>query len=235
MHCPKRLKRLLLYIYHKHKNRHRVRFPYSAYLSHRCEFEGMNAVGVHSSFYGKMGRGSYISTSCNISADIGRFSSLGNRVSQIVESHPMKEPFVTTSPMFFSTIKQNGHTFAKRQFAEEYRFYDKQREIAFLIGNDCWIGNDVCFIGGVKVGDGAVVLSRAIVTKDVPPYAIVGGIPAKVIGYRYDEETIKLLQKVQWWNMPVEWLKKHADLLCDMDKFKEYFSPTPTLPRREGV
>lgn len=125
--------------------------------------------------------------------------------------------------MFFSTRKQNGHTFAKRQIAEEYRFYNKEREIAFLIGNDCWIGNDVCFIGGVKVGDGAVVLSRAIVTKDVPPYAIVGGTPAKVIGYRYDEETIKLLQKVQWWNMPVEWLKDHSDLLCDMDKFKEYF------------
>ena len=88
-------KHFLLYLYHKHKNRHLARFPYSAYLSHRCEFEGMNAVGAHSSFYGKMGMGSYISTSCNISADIGRFSSLGNRISQIVESHPMKEPVVT--------------------------------------------------------------------------------------------------------------------------------------------
>jgi acetyltransferase-like isoleucine patch superfamily enzyme len=136
--------------------------------------------------------GSYIGGNCYISADIGRFSSLGNRITQIVETHPIKEPFVTTSPMFFSQKKQTGSTFAKKQIAEEYRFYDKEREIAFRIGNDCWVGNDVCFIGGVQVGDGAVVLSRAIVTKDVPPYAIVGGVPAKVIGYRYDENTIKI-------------------------------------------
>jgi hypothetical protein len=67
------------------------------------------------------------------------------------------------------------------------------------------------------------VLSRAIVTKDVPPYAIVGGIPAKVIGYRYNEDTIKLLQEVQWWNQDVEWLKEHSDLLCDMENFKSYW------------
>lgn len=214
---------LLLYIYHKNKNGDKVRFPYSAQMSHRCEFEGMNAIGAHSGFYGKMGLGSYIGANCHISADIGRFSSLGNRITQIVETHPYKEPFVTTSPMFFSTKGQTGYSFAKRQAAEEYKFYDKGREIAFHIGNDCWVGNDVCFIGGVQVGDGAVVLTRAIVTKDVPPYAIVGGIPAKVIGYRYDEETIKFLLKVQWWNQNVEWFKEHADLLCDMEAFKKYF------------
>ena len=217
------IKHLVLFLYHKSKNGNKVRFPYSAQMSHRCEFEGMNAIGANSSFYGKMERGSYISSNCHISADIGRFSSIGNRVSQIVESHPMKEPFVTTSPMFFSTRRQTGHTFAQKQIAEEYRFYDNKREIAFRIGNDCWIGNDVCFIGGTIVGDGAVVLSRAIVTKDVPPYAIVGGIPAKVIGYRYDEETIKFLLKVKWWNQDMEWLKKHAELFCDMDAFKAYW------------
>jgi len=223
MFCKQHLKHLLLYLYHKHKNRHLVRFPYSAQMSHRCEFEGMNAIYAHTDFYGRMGRGSYIGNDCHISADIGRFSSLGSRITQIVESHPIREPFVTTSPMFISTRKQTGFTFAQKQIAEEYRFYDPQREIAFHIGNDCWVGNDVCFIGGVQVGDGAVVLARAIVTKDVPPYAIVGGIPAKVIGYRYDEETIAFLQKVQWWNKPMEWLQEHADLLCDMDKFKKYF------------
>lgn len=223
MFIDKHIRPLLLYLYHKRKNGNKVRFPYSSQMSHRCVFEGMNAVGAHSDYYGKMGMGTYIGADCHISADIGRFSSLGNRISQIIESHPYKDPFVTTSPMFFSTKKQTGHTFAKKQVAEEYKFYDKEREIAFCIGNDCWIGNDVCFIGSVQVGDGAVVLSRAIVTKDVPPYAIVGGIPAKIIGYRYDKDTIKLLQKVQWWNKDVEWLKKHADLLCDMEAFKEYF------------
>ncbi len=218
-----RIRHLLLFLYHKRKNRDKVKFPYSASMSHRSEFEGMNGIGSHSAFYGRMGRGSYIGANCHISADIGRFSSLGNGLSQVVETHPYKEPFVTTSPLFVSMKKQTGYTFAKKQMMEEYKFYDMEREIAFQIGNDCWVGNGVSFIGGVHVGDGAVVLSRAIVTKDVPPYAIVGGIPAKVIGYRYDEETIKFLKEVQWWNQDIDWLKEHWKLFSDMKAFKQYW------------
>lgn len=219
----KRFKHVLLYLYHKHRNRSKVRFPYSARLSRRCVFEGMNSIGDNTSFYGSMGLGSYVGRGCYISADIGRFSSLGNRITQIVESHPYKEPFVTTSPMFFSQKKQTGHTFASRNMFEEYRFYDKKRMIAFSIGNDCWIGNDVCFIGGVKVSDGAVILSRAIVTKDIPPYAIVGGIPARIIGYRYDEETIKTLLNLKWWHKDISWLRKNWELLTDLSSFKNHF------------
>ncbi len=218
-----RLKHFLLYLYHKHRNRSKVRFPYSARLSRHCVFEGINSIGDKTSFYGNMGLGSYIGAGCHISADIGRFSSLGNRISQIVESHPYKEPFVTTSPMFFSQKKQNGHTFASRNMFEEYRFYDKKRMIAFSIGNDCWIGNDVCFIGGVQIGDGAVVLSRAIVTKDIPPYAIAGGIPAKVIGYRYNDETIDFLLNLKWWNKDINWLNENWELLTNLSALKEYF------------
>ncbi len=218
------LKQFTLYCYHKYKNRHQVIFDSSVYLSHQCKFEGMNRVGSHTYFYGEMGLGSYIGNRCNISAYIGRFTSIGNNVSQIIETHPFKEPFVTTSPMFFSLKKQTGYTFAKKKKVEEYMFYDKEREIAVRIGNDCWLGNDVCLIGGVQIGDGAVVLSRAIVTKDVPPYAIVGGIPAKVIGYRYNENTIELLQRVKWWEKSIEWMREYWELLCDMDAFKHYFS-----------
>ena len=222
MSCKNFIRHLILYLYHKYKNHGKVRFPYSAQMSHRCEFEGMNVVWEHSSFNGRMGLGSYICSNSHISADIGRFSSLGNRITQITETHPYTEPFVTTSPMFFSLHKQTGHTFAKRRMFDESLFYDKEREIAFQIGNDCWIGNDVCFIGGVKVADGAVVLSRAIVTKDVPPYAIVGGTPAKVIGYRYDKETIELLESVQWWNHDVKWFRENWELLNDLSAFKTF-------------
>lgn len=215
------LRRFALYLYHKRKNGHLVSFDRSVYLSHRCRFEGMNRIGGGSSFYGTMGRGSYMGGNSDVSADIGRFTSIGNNLRQIVETHPYKEPFVTTSPMFFSLKRQTGYTFAKKQITEEYRFYDKEREIAIKIGNDCWIGNDVTFIGGVQVGDGAVVLTRALVSKDVPPYAIVGGIPAKVIGYRYDEETIAFLQKVQWWNKDEAWLREHWELFCDLERFKQ--------------
>lgn len=223
IHCPKLLKHLLLYLYHKHKNRHLVRFPYSTQMSHRCVFEGINKIGEHVTFLGKIGLGSYIGTGSNISADIGRFTSIGRRTSQIIVSHPYKEPFVSTSPIFYSLIEQSGKSFAKKQMVKEYKYYDEKRKIAFCVGNDCWIGYDVCFIGGVQIGDGAVILSRAVVTKDVPPYAIVGGIPAKIIGYRYDEKTIQFLQKVQWWNKDIVWLKEHSELLCDMEKFKTYF------------
>lgn len=216
----------LLYLYHKRKNGHLVRFWYSAHLSPRCVFEGMNMVATDSSFYGKMGYGTYISGNTHLNADIGRFSSVGPRVKVINATHPMKEPFVTTSPLFFSLDRSKNpkhETFAKKQMVEEFRYYDKERQIDIKIGNDCWIGEGVTFIGGVEMHDGAVVLAGAYVVKDVPPYAIVGGIPAKIIGYRYDEETIEFLQKIQWWNNSEEWFKENWELLCDMKKLKEYY------------
>ena len=82
---------------------------------------------------------------------------------------------------------------------------------------------DVNLIGGVEIGDGAVVLSRAVVTKDVPPYAIVGGIPAKVIGYRYDKETINFLLHTKWWDNTPERFEEYWDLLNDIEKLKEYY------------
>lgn len=89
------------------------------------------------------------------------------------------------------------------------------------IGNDCWIGQRAILIGGITIGDGAVVMAGAVVTKDVPPYAMVGGVPAKIIKYRYDEETIDFLLKAQWWNRPIEWLKENHALLCDIERLKE--------------
>ncbi len=218
------LKHLLKYIYNKYRFRGKgVILPYSADVSIGSEIEGDCVFYKHASFHGKLGRGTIISSGPHLAADVGRYCSIGS-VQCIVARHPMKAPYVTTSPCFYSLKKQLGYTYAKEQSFKEFKYFDETREIAVKIGNDCWVGPEVCLIGGIEIGDGAVVLSRAFVTKDVPPYAIVGGIPAKVIGYRYDEETIKLLQKVQWWNLPVEWLKEHSDLLCDMDKFKEHFS-----------
>lgn len=69
-----------------------------------------------------------------------------------------------------------------------------------IIGNDVWIGYEAAVMAGVTIGDGAIVASRAVVTKDIPPYTIVGGIPAKPIKKRFSEETIAGLQKLQWWN-----------------------------------
>lgn len=219
----KRLERLVLYLYHKRHNSKLVRFWYSTHLSPRCVFEGMNMVSPGSSYYGRMGYGTYIGGNSHLNADIGKFTSVGPNVRVINATHPMKEPFVTTCPLFFSLDRSKNpchDTFAKKQMVEEFRYYDKERQIDIKIGNDCWIGEGVTFIGGTAVHDGAVVLAGAYVVKDVPSYAIVGGTPAKVIGYRYDEETIKFLQRIQWWNNEEQWLRDNWDLLCDMEKLK---------------
>lgn len=218
------MKSILLYIYHKCKNRRLVKFSRSSYISHRSVFEGMNMVGDKAAYHGKMGLGSYIGEKTCLNADIGRFSSIGPNVKVVNATHPMKEPFVTTSPLFFSLDKTKtplGKTFAQRQRVEEFRYYDKEREIDIKIGNDCWIGEGVTFIGGVEVHDGGVVLAGAYVVKDVPAYAIVGGVPAKVIGYRYDDETIALLLNAKWWDNNEEWFQNNWELLCDMTEFKK--------------
>jgi len=219
------LRRPLLYLYHKVKNRHLVKFWYSSDISSRCQFEGKNMICQHTHFVGLLGYGSYIGPSGNVSAEVGRFTSIGPRCSYINATHPFKVPFVTTSPLFFSLDMNktpDGETFAKRQAFEEFRYWDKEREIVNKIGNDCWIGSDVTLIGGVEISDGAVVLAHAVVTKDVPPYAIVGGIPAKIIGYRYDEETINELLRTKWWEHKEEWFHQHAELLTDIDQFLAY-------------
>ena len=220
------IKHCALYLYHKVKNRHLVKFWSSSYFSHRCTFEGMNMIGRGAYFFGSLGYGTEVGDDCFLSAEIGRFSSVGSRCTYTNASHPYKAPYVTTSSLFYSIngIKTpTGKTFAKKQTYDEFCFYDKSKEIVNKIGSDVWIGLDVNLIGGVEIGDGAVILSRAVVTKDVPPYAIVGGIPAKVIGYRYDDETIKFLLRTKWWNNSPEWFEEHWELLNDIEKLKEYY------------
>ena len=79
-----------------------------------------------------------------------------------------------------------------------------------VIGNDVWIGYEAIVMAGVTIGDGAIIGTRAVVTKDVPPYTIVGGVPAKPIRKRFDNETIKRLLALKWWDWPVE--KIHRNL-----------------------
>ncbi len=78
-------------------------------------------------------------------------------------------------------------------------------------------------IGGVTIGDGAVVLAGAVITKDVPPYAIVGEIPSKILKYRYDENTIAFLLKFKWWDKKEVWLREHIELMNDIEQLKKQF------------
>lgn len=78
-----------------------------------------------------------------------------------------------------------------------------------IIGNDVWIGYEAVIMSGVTIGDGAIIASRAVVTKDVPPYTIVGGIPAKTIRKRFSDDDIAALQKMKWWDWPIEQIQAH--------------------------
>ncbi len=89
--------------------------------------------------------------------------------------------------------------------------WDKRGDIT--IGNDVWIGYEAIIMSGVRIGDGAIIGTRAVVTKAVPPYAIVGGVPAKLIRYRYDEPTIEKLLRLKWWDWAPELIQKRLKLI----------------------
>lgn len=101
-----------------------------------------------------------------------------------------------------------------------------------IIGNDVWIGNSATFMQGVKVGDGAIIGTNSLVTKNVPPYTVVGGNPAKEIRKRFDEETIQLLLALKWWDWDVVKLTKHLDLITNgnVDELKKFMNTAHATP-----
>ena len=204
-----------------------VRISLSAILDNKVSFEGCCQLHPYVKFCGRLGYGSYIGPYSKISAHIGRFTSIASFVCTVAGRHAYQAPFATTCPMFFSlnpNHSQSGSTFATEQMFEELKFAVPEKQLDVEIGNDVWIGERAMLIGGVHIADGAVVLAGAVVTKNVPPYAIVGGVPAKIIRYRYDEETISFLLQAQWWNNTEDWFKENWKLLTDIDKLKAYYN-----------
>lgn len=98
-----------------------------------------------------------------------------------------------------------------------------------VIGNDVWIGYEAVILAGVTIGDGAIVGTRAVVTKDVPPYTVVGGVPAKTIRKRFDSDIIEVLQKLNWWDWPAEKIKRHLREI-QSGKFEELATLSANSP-----
>lgn len=217
------IRQYLKNIYFKFKWKGKLKFFLNDIIGIDSVFEGANSIGYKSSFGGRMGYGSYIGNYCNLRADIGRFTCVAANVVTDNGLHPFREPYVSVSPMFYSTLKQNGETFATEDLFNEYRKVDDKYVVR--IGSDCWIGEGAFLVGGVTIGDGVVVLARAVVTKDVPPYAIVGGVPARIVGFRYDDPTISFLVKTKWWNRSIEWIKENWRMFSDMSRFKQNVIP----------
>jgi acetyltransferase-like isoleucine patch superfamily enzyme len=167
-----------------------------------------------------IGKCTYIGRNTILSnTTIGSFSSIGPFTEVIYGTHPID--FVSTNPAFYSIRKQSGITFVNENKFDEFNFVGKTTK-SVIIGNDVWIGYGVKIIEGVSIGDGAVVLAGAVVAKDVEPYSVVGGVPAKHIKYRFDDETREMLLDFCWWEKDFEWLQNHAYLFLNIDDFTDF-------------
>lgn len=191
-----------------------VFFADGSFATPECSFGGNNSI-FHNAFISNafVGRFTYICRNCVIhNSTIGSFCSIGPDVLMGLGRHPSSK-FVSTYPAFYS-VENSG---CRVSFTET-QLYDEVLPIN--IGNDVWIGARAIISDGVKIGDGAIIGAGAVVTEDVEPYAVVGGIPAKHIRYRFEPHQIELLLSIKWWNRDVEWIKKNASLFVDINLFK---------------
>lgn len=131
---------------------------------------------------------------------IGRFCSIACGAKFIFTSanHTLRSLSTYTFPLFYEEWGLD-----KKNVTDAW---DHKGDI--VIGNDVWIGYEAVILSGVRIGDGAIIGARAVVTKDVPPYTIVGGVPAKEIRKRFDEETIVKLLELRWWDWPFEKIQR---------------------------
>lgn len=184
-------------------------------------FEGNNTVQKECQLVNcRVGKYTYVSRSTRLAGCIiGRFCSIAPQVENIGGEHPVKD-FVSTHPIFYS--KRVSHSFVDKDKYQEYKWIDSDKKIQNIIGNDVWIGTGATIMEGIIIGDGAVIAANAHVVKNVPPYAIVGGNPAKIIKYRFEQNQIEKLLKIQWWNMDEQYLRDHADLFSNVDEFLKY-------------
>lgn len=132
--------------------------------------------------------------------EIGKYCCIAENLSAGLDEHPLDS---------FSNFRMVGGILSPFRATDfPITLKNAKRESKHIVVmNDVWIGADVTIKGGVTIGNGAVIGTGSLVTKNVPPYAVVGGVPAKVIRYRFDDKKIEYLQKIKWWDMPQEKLQ----------------------------
>ena len=152
----------------------------------------------------------YISHWCNINlTQIWKFCSIWQNIKCWLWKHPID--FVSTHPIFFSTWKQCQITFS------DNNYYNEREEI--IIWNDVWIWTNSLILDGVTIWNWAIIWACSLVNKDVPPYAIVWGVPAKIIKYRFQEDIIQKLLEIKWWDKDIEFLKENFKDFHNINSF----------------
>ena len=159
----------------------------------------------------KLKKHSFIGYDCSFNnVEVGSFCSIASRVTVGGVAHPMH--FVSTSPVFLSH---------KDSVKTKYAHHSYLPEVRTNIGNDVWIGEGVIIKSGVAIGIGAVIGMGSVVTKDIPPYAIFAGNPAKLIKYRFDADIIERLLNSKWWDKSDDYLSEYGSFFDNPKVFLE--------------
>lgn len=163
--------------------------------------------------YSRIGLACFINNST-----IGKYTAIGKNCNIGLGQHPTN--YLTPHSIFYKKGNWGFHD----DWIGDVEF-DNNKHV--IIGNDIWIGINCIIMDGVMIGDGAIVAAGSIVTKDVPPYALVGGVPAKIIKYRFSEEMINRLLEIKWWNLSDEEITKVLPLFhtkdIRMETLNKYF------------
>lgn len=161
-----------------------------------------------------------------IASEIGRYCSI-NRTARIWNNHPID--YISTHPMLdhlsfyewsqWDVRKEMISRYGKYYSNAEYEDSPLRNNKSVSIGNDVWIGGNVVILPGVRIGNGAVLAAGAVITKDVPPYAVTAGVPAHVIRYRFSADLIAKLEEIQWWNWSIEQIENNIELFYQPEAF----------------
>ena len=174
------------------------------------ELDRTSAIRNHCRIYfSSVGRYTYIARNTLIqNTEIGSFCSISENCNIGMPSHPTR--MMSTSPVFLAGSNYLHTNFAKIEYDDCPRT---------TIGHDVWIGAGASIKSGIHVGNGAIIAAGAVVVKDVPPYAIVGGVPARVLKYRFEGQVIERLQDLQWWNWKEDRLLQNGSRFCNVSEF----------------